>query len=46
MRNYLDESKHGVLFCSTYEAGLQLSIEEAKDLSESQIILKGYKKSL
>jgi 2-phosphoglycerate kinase len=43
MRNFLKESENKVLFCSTYEAGKQVSAEERQDASENWITLKGYK---
>ena len=43
MRNFLKESENPILFCSTYEAGNQVSEEERKNASENWLTLKGYK---
>lgn len=43
MRNYLLEKENPILFCSTYEAGSQVTLEDRADLSESQITIKGYR---
>ena len=43
MRNFLKEAENPTLFCSTYEAGNTVSLEDRHNASENWVTLKGYK---
>lgn len=43
MRNFVSEKDAKVLFCSTYEAGDKIEVENREQMYENQLTLMGYK---